>query len=709
MSDTAIRTDYVPRGEIAIYRAGSYVRAVPSGTSAATRGAALVTAKGLATSGDTIVVGPGSYTVTANLLKNGVNWHFQDSVVTRTGTDESGLFDDYTNGANGACTSVISGTGTFIRDADASGSDLCCVILQANTSSNLYVQCLDIKDAGDYHATMVRSAVRHAGGTLTIKCRDILTPNSLGVWWSNGPIYIDCNQIISRSLPIYLSARTDTVSTGPGSFPASPSNLWTDGYFWCKANLIQSTTSDPSGLTCIGQNTDSETATQEVRIWIDAQEIRGLDYGKTMNFLNYRNYIRAAKISQQNPDQGYVIQQYSAKALVWLDCQKMEGGVNGGIDATAGIGDYTIGEFSDGGIGAGTNLLAVRVAGTVTLRANRIVKTETGRAISVPNGGTLNLLSGKITTVGGELDLFRSGTGVLNVSPGVQYDPTKTSGTIGYAPIYGVTPTTFGLSLWDDADASAARTTLGLVIGTNVQAYDADLTTYAGITPSANVQSLLGAADYSAMRTQLSLVPGTNVQAYDATLASFAAYNTNGILTQTAADTFTGRTITGTANQVTVTNGDGVSGNPTVSLSTSVFPTRYTFWPHTDTVVAGNALVGATPSGSGTLFSYWTQSTPALNDERTNGCMLRAGTYTMTFWYYRISSAAVMTVYIDGVSQGTLDMYNAVAAANSVATMSVTVVGDGYHKITLKATSKNASSTNYNMFLHVYDIKPSAD
>lgn len=54
-------------------------------------------------------------------------------------------------------------------------------------------------------------------------------------------------------------------------------------------------------------------------------------------------------------------------------------------------------------------------------------------------------------------------------------------------------------------EASEVRTDLGLVIGTNVQAYDADLTTYAGITPSANVQTFLGAANYAAMRTQLSL------------------------------------------------------------------------------------------------------------------------------------------------------------------------------------------------------------
>lgn len=58
----------------------------------------------------------------------------------------------------------------------------------------------------------------------------------------------------------------------------------------------------------------------------------------------------------------------------------------------------------------------------------------------------------------------------------------------------------------------------------------------------------------------------TNVT-LDATLNALAAYNTNGILTQTAADTFVGRTLTAPAAGFTITDPAGVAGNPTFVLA----------------------------------------------------------------------------------------------------------------------------------------------
>lgn len=152
----------------------------------------------------------------------------------------------------------------------------------------------------------------------------------------------------------------------------------------------------------------------------------------------------------------------------------------------------------------------------------------------------------------------------------------------------------------------------GMVIGTDIQAFDADLTTWAGLTPSANAQSLVTAADYAAMRALLDLEAGTDFYSKTAADAAFLALS-GGTLSGTVnfADNTLQRpkildyglsvnaigSIGGGTQDIDLTLGNVVTG--TVDTSTTTF----TFSNPPASGVSGKFTLILTNGGSQTV--YW--------------------------------------------------------------------------------------------------------
>lgn len=342
--------------------------------------------------------------------------------------------------------------------------------------------------------------------------------------------------------------------------------------------------------------------------------------------------------------------------------------VNGATDAALTAAGIT---SSSGNVTLTTgNVVMVDAAGKITIGGSDMLqRTAAGlpqlsgsAAVVIPAGNTAARAAGVVGAV--RVNNDDPLAAIVEYFDGTQWAALATGGnaTELQAEVDRIEST---LGTMVNADGS---TNVSVALSNTLFGGATDLTTAlnnlaAGVQGKDTLEEILapgaaGSVIYSDGTNWLQAAPGatSGVQGYDAGLAALAAKTTTGILVQTGDDTFESRSLVAPTEGFTITNADGVAGNPTFVLANDLA-----------------AIEGLTGTGFAvrTANDTWAQRTITGTDARivvTNGDGVASSP--------TIDLAEVTQADSGTFSKVTLDGYGRVVGNTAVTTADITALVD---------------------------------
>jgi hypothetical protein len=204
---------------------------------------------------------------------------------------------------------------------------------------------------------------------------------------------------------------------------------------------------------------------------------------------------------------------------------------------------------------------------------------------------------------------------------------------------------------------------------------------------AANTLSLLGAADYAAMRTALGLIIGTNVQAYNSNLTAI-----NQALTNTSNPTFSTLNLVGAG----LTVGTGSTTNGLLQIKNSTNNNIFTIQPGVTGTALSWILPTAAPGGANYLLNVDADGTMGYTDPAGlgGGYTNLTSFVTQTPWRLFYSNTAGDVTELALGADGTYLRSNGASAAPTFDTPAGSVSDTAYDATTWDAVTTTAPSKN---------------